>query len=230
MNNDYSSIFALLGGFIVVLLIIVVIMYILTALGMQAMAKKLNIENSWLAWIPVANAYLMGKIAGDRIKIFDKDIQKLGMVLLIGAICVGVLSFIPVIGTLLAIAYAVLYFVALYKIFKIFSENNAALFCVLSIVINVTEPFFIYFSSKNQPNLAIFNEGNSDGFKETPVPVQPVITEPVTVPDTAETSNSAPGPAVEQSADSLSETIPEETNDPAAETALPETESENKSE
>ena len=98
-------------------------------------------------------------IAGDQVKIFNKNIPKLGLVLLIGGICIVVLSVIPVINLLVCIAYAVIYCVTLYKIYRIFAENNAVLYTVFSIIVDVTAPFFIYFASKNEPNLEIFNEG-----------------------------------------------------------------------
>ncbi len=171
MMNDLSAL-AMLGGLIFVIVIIVIILYVFMALGMQSMAKKLQIENPWLAWIPIANIYLMGKIAGDQVTIFNKVIPKLGLVLLVGGIGVYIITFIPFINIIAVIVYAVIYIVALYKIYRIFSEDNAVIYTVLSVIIDVTAPFFIYFASKNQPNLAIFNEGKTSGFSplapETP--------------------------------------------------------------
>lgn len=168
-----SSVIAFIGGFIFVLMILVIVLYVLAALGMQAMARKLGIENPWIAWIPVVNVYTLGKIAGDQVTIFNKVISKLGVVLLVGGICIGIISFIPIIGLLAGIAYAVIYFVALYKVYRIFAENSATLYLVFSIIISVTAPFFIYFASKNAPNLAIFHEGNSNGFGEAPAAGKP---------------------------------------------------------
>ncbi len=38
--------------------------YVYMAIALQTMAKKTNTKNSWLAWIPIANVYLMTQIAG----------------------------------------------------------------------------------------------------------------------------------------------------------------------
>lgn len=40
------------------------VFYVYGALALMAIAKRTNTENPWLAWIPVANIYLMTKIAG----------------------------------------------------------------------------------------------------------------------------------------------------------------------
>ena len=45
-----------------------------------------------------------------------------------------------------AIAYAVIYYMALYDVFKSLDPSNCVLFLVLSIVFNVTEPFFLFFN------------------------------------------------------------------------------------
>lgn len=182
MMNDYSSIFAVMGAFISIAIILGIILYVFMAIGMQSMATKLKIENPWLAWIPIANIYLVGRVAGDQVTIFNKTIQKLGSVLLIGCICACVISAIPIIGFIASIAFAIIYFVALYKIYRIFAENNAVLFCILSIVLSVTAPFLIYFASKNEPNLTIFNEGKASEFSEAPTTAQSVIPEPTPDP------------------------------------------------
>ena len=58
---------------------------------------------------------------------------------------VGVLGlYLPLVGV--AIAYAVIYYMALYDIFKSLDPGNCVLFLVLSIVFSVTEPFFLFFN------------------------------------------------------------------------------------
>ena len=51
----FSSFFALIIG---------VAFYVWFALCLYMIAKKTNTPNEWLAWIPIANFYLMCKIAG----------------------------------------------------------------------------------------------------------------------------------------------------------------------
>ena len=41
-----------------------IIVYIWIALCVQMIAKKTDTPNEWLAWIPIANLYLLCKIAG----------------------------------------------------------------------------------------------------------------------------------------------------------------------
>lgn len=40
-------------------------MYVLQALGLQAIAKRRGIQNAWLAWLPIGNIWVMASIADD---------------------------------------------------------------------------------------------------------------------------------------------------------------------
>ncbi len=54
----------LLAGFIVAFFVVFLIMYVYVAIALMTIAKKTKTEPSWIAWIPIANVYLMTKIAG----------------------------------------------------------------------------------------------------------------------------------------------------------------------
>ncbi|MBZ4669212.1 MAG: hypothetical protein PWP07_1060 [Epulopiscium sp.] len=56
-------------AFVLVFAVIFIVLYVLKSIGLFGMAKKAGIENSWLAWIPVADMYIMGKLVG-KIKLF----------------------------------------------------------------------------------------------------------------------------------------------------------------
>lgn len=51
------------GATMFVFCIIVVAAYVYTSLALQTIANKTNTANAWLAWIPIANVFLMLQIA-----------------------------------------------------------------------------------------------------------------------------------------------------------------------
>ena len=55
---------AALGAFSIFFVILVIAIYVYMALALMTIAKKTNTENAWLAWIPIANIYLMTQVAG----------------------------------------------------------------------------------------------------------------------------------------------------------------------
>jgi hypothetical protein len=52
------------GGTAVFSIIFCIAVYIWMAVCLQKIAEKTNTPNGWLAWIPIANVYLMCMIAG----------------------------------------------------------------------------------------------------------------------------------------------------------------------
>lgn len=73
----------------------------------------------------------------------------------------------------MAIVYAVFYYIALYKVYKSCTPKNATLYLVLSIVVSVTQPFFVFFSRNKDEGM--------------PSPQPPAGEEPtqITAPDPA---------------------------------------------
>jgi Family of unknown function (DUF5684) len=64
-QNDHAR--AAAGGILGIFWLIMLAVYIYMALAIQAIANKTNTENSWLAWVPIANLILLLNIAGKPI-------------------------------------------------------------------------------------------------------------------------------------------------------------------
>ena len=164
--------------------------YVLTALALYTIAKRRGLNKPWLAWIPVADAWLLGSLSDQYryvVKGQNKSKRKallllriLSVVLGIAMISVAVGMMVGVIGAVMrgateaemlervlgpvmgllgmcvpmaaiGIAYAIIYFMALYDVYTSCDPGNNVLFLVLSILIGVTRPFFLFFS-RNKDN------------------------------------------------------------------------------
>lgn len=64
MLSGMSDLGIILGLFTGIWLAIGIGAYVWMALCLQIIARKTNTPNTWLAWIPIANIYLMCKVAG----------------------------------------------------------------------------------------------------------------------------------------------------------------------
>ena len=53
----------LFAGFMAIMVFIVIAAYIYMAVALMTIAKKTKTKDAWMAWIPIANLYLMTKIA-----------------------------------------------------------------------------------------------------------------------------------------------------------------------
>lgn len=50
-------------AYVMIFFVVAVISYVYFALALMTIAKKTNTPNAWLAWIPIANVYLMTQVA-----------------------------------------------------------------------------------------------------------------------------------------------------------------------
>lgn len=157
MYNDAAAagIFALFGAFIFIFLLIGIVGYVLMALGLMTMAQKRGIDNPWMAWIPVANLWIVGKLIG-KMEIGGNTIEQPELILVIASVAPMVLGAIPVIGQLIGLASFIITLMAMYQLFKMYAPNNAVMFIVLAVIFNILAMGIILFRIKdNEPVLAV---------------------------------------------------------------------------
>lgn len=66
MNElTYYAIFAVLGTIILLFGGLLLADYIMSSLGLMRLAKRRNIPNPWLSWIPVASSWITGSIVDE---------------------------------------------------------------------------------------------------------------------------------------------------------------------
>lgn len=66
MGQLENTVLAVLGVYLVIMLIssiYSIVVYVLQSLGFYSIAKRRGIHNPWLAWIPVANLWVLGSIS-----------------------------------------------------------------------------------------------------------------------------------------------------------------------
>ena len=88
-----GGIAALAGIALVFALIILLALYVYTSWALMVIARKTKTKKIWLAWIPIANIYLMTQIAG---------VPWWTMLLLL-------LVYVPMVGTLLVLGLTIYY-------------------------------------------------------------------------------------------------------------------------
>ena len=140
-----ESIIAIILIFGLVALLIGLISYIVTAYSYMVMANNSGIENSWLAWIPLANIWIIGELVSERLN------NKGGLIYLLVTIAnIVISSFIPIIGILSGIAFLVFTIYISYLVFKKFS-NNPILHTILSFIIPLYFVIVLFVIRNNRP-------------------------------------------------------------------------------
>jgi len=171
--------FVLVAVFYMFFMGIAVLFYVFQSLGLMGMLKKCGYHKPWFAWVPFVNVLAIGNLAekyddGKPAKKIGKQLLVLqiimtSMIILfyvfeimllissaVSPIASGmllVLLFIVFIIAVivLAIVYSIKMYIAMWKIFRIFSPDYALVYILLCIFVNVTQPFIFFAIRNNEP-------------------------------------------------------------------------------
>lgn len=147
-----------------IVLIIGLVFYVLKSIGLYTLANNRGIENPWLAWIPIADLYIMGMLVGEM-DVFGFHIDKLELWYPVAVVAGSLLCGIPMIGVLIWVALMIFLVLFLYKLYDMYSEN-AVIFTILSILLGLF-PIFIFVIRNNALKAVVPAAASSDDAVQT---------------------------------------------------------------
>lgn len=109
--------------------------YILHSIGLKALADKRGIENSWLAYVPIVNLYILGMLVGEMY-IGTLRIPNLELILPIGSLVVFA-NMIPFFGQIISLLFAVVLYFAYYNLYRQYKPDDSVLYIILTIVLQL---------------------------------------------------------------------------------------------
>ena len=92
LDGGLGAVLAAMAAFAVVGIVIGLALYVYYSLAYMTIARKLNTEPAWLAWIPIANIYLIWKMSGAPVW---------SLIVFAAGLVAGI---IPIIGWVIALA------------------------------------------------------------------------------------------------------------------------------
>lgn len=135
--------------------------YVLESFGLYTMAKNRKFENAWISWVPIINNYMIGALSGDEMWGMSGSRYVLGfgplVIFLLNLTGIG-----AVLGFPLSIAYLVYYFMCLYKLFKIYRPESAALYTATSVIFQFMAPIWLFVIRNDKPDTTLLDKGVSD--------------------------------------------------------------------
>ncbi|MBP7176464.1 MAG: hypothetical protein KBA53_09695 [Thermoclostridium sp.] len=148
-NYDGYGALAALAVVGVIGAIVGIAFYIFFAFSLFKLAQKRGLDMPWLAWIPIAQFYLIGKMV-KTVKISTFEVPSLEIVLPVAMLANVILGSIPVIGFIINLAAIALMLLSLFNLYKQYVPEQAVLYTVLSIL-GIPVPFFFLKFSKMDP-------------------------------------------------------------------------------
>ena len=147
-------------------LVLNILPYILTAIGLYSIASRRGIRHAWLAWVPIADLWILGSISDDyQLKVNGrvKSVRKIliGLAAAILAVILvfklmgnilsptGYKSMLPAILFTYSIVgigsvLVVVRFMALSDLYRSCYSKIESLYIILSILLNFLEPVLIF--------------------------------------------------------------------------------------
>lgn len=154
--------------------------YILQSIGLMRMLKKVGYARPWHAWVPILNQKAIGELAdmydnGSAPSGFGKKLfrEMIAVIVLsfaaalfsvlvsvftafgisngIAGALLSLLSVADIALSVITIVYMVHFYMALWRIYKIFSPENATTFLVLSIFIGLAQSIIIFIIGNKEP-------------------------------------------------------------------------------
>ena len=159
---NYDALGAFIGIIIVICLCIMIfacifaiIAYIFKGISLYTLAKKRNLRYPWIAWIPMANRYLLGALINDQVSIGSLHIPYAAIILPllsgVSTLLSNTITLIPFVGWIFlfvaGILIAIYEYSAYYWLYRIYNPKNATLNLVLSIIFTFAEAAFLFMSS-----------------------------------------------------------------------------------
>ena len=190
-----AMITSILVTILVVAGILSLVTYIFSSLGFYTLAKRRGIRAPGLAWIPIGGTqWILGSLSDQYASLTGAKLRCSRHILLWGelvltAAAIPLLVFaiqlltatlagqdvtmqlmqlngVQTLLNLASIALSVMIYIALYKVYKSCDPKHAVLFLVLSIIFNITLPFFV-FACRNKD----LGMPQPDGGEEEPLPL-----------------------------------------------------------
>lgn len=137
--SSIKSILSVLGTAILLILFSVIVIYILKGIALYTINKKQGNKFAWLSFIPYGCFYTLGKAVG-KTRLYGIEIENPEF--LIPGILIA--SMLPYTKTLCVILFILAFYGLLYRLYQNKVPSFAIVLLILSILLPILPPFFIF--------------------------------------------------------------------------------------
>lgn len=149
-----GELLSLIAGYMLLFSILILILYILGGIGLAEINRKENEHGSWMAWLPIFNFYLIGKLG------FSKAVGWITVILMF--LCSNYSSTVNgkvvASGTVLpqpfnsiaSYAFLIIVIASLYKIYSKLSDKAVIMTIFTILSFGLLAPIFLFAIRKNE--------------------------------------------------------------------------------
>ena len=137
--SSIKSIISVLGTTIILILCSVIVLYILKGIALYTINKKHDDKFAWLSFIPYGCFYALGKAVG-KTKLYGIEVENPEF-LIPGIVLAGIF---PYTQTLCVLLFILAFYGLLYRLYQNKVPSFAIVLLILSILLPILPPFFIF--------------------------------------------------------------------------------------
>lgn len=135
-KGDFMDILGLIGfgSILIVLLVFIlaIVSYFLSSIAIMTLGRKAGIDAVWLAWIPVGNLYIIGKLI-KTIEFGEKSYEQAEYILPGAFLLSTILGRIDLLGKVPSLLMWLLSLYSLFMLFKMYVPKDVTKYMILSI-------------------------------------------------------------------------------------------------
>lgn len=128
-----------IGITLIIALVFLIIMYIFKSIGLYKILKKDGCNLAWLSFVPYGCLYSIGKAVG-KTKLYGIEI--INPEFLLPALIIS--NMLPFMCGLSSILFILAFFGLIYRLYQSKTPNFAVVLTILSILLSILIPFFIF--------------------------------------------------------------------------------------
>lgn len=107
MYSDLEELLSAVSGWSTLPSLVSLAVYIFSALGLYTIAQRRGLRNSWLAWIPVANVWILGSLSDQYRYVVRNEVRSKRKVLLTLEIIAAVLRLVLTVAAIVTVARSI---------------------------------------------------------------------------------------------------------------------------
>ena len=120
--------------FILILFVLAIVSYFLSSISLMQMAQRESIDEAWLAWIPVGNLYIIGKLI--KSFKFNGQIFEPAEYILPGFWLASMaLSGVSFIGSLATLALSLVTFLSFHSLYKLYAPADVTKYMIMTVLL-----------------------------------------------------------------------------------------------
>lgn len=133
---------------VVAIIIVGIIGYFLSAISLMKLAQRDGIEEAWLAWVPIGNLYIIGKLI-KTIDFGDNSYPNAEFILPGGLIAGMVLHSMPLIGSLINLAASLVVLYGFFLLYKRYAPDKVMKYMIITILVPIIGASLVLYRIKD---------------------------------------------------------------------------------